>query len=70
MIIVFLILFFKFKIKDQKSGKTLAMGSRQRDLYALDFPKTTLFAHYSKKTSEEIWHAWLRHPQSKNIAIS
>lgn len=65
MIVAFFNFFFKIKIMDHKTGKTLATGSRQCDLYALDFPKSASFARYSKKASEGIWHARLAHPQSK-----
>lgn len=49
-----------FKIKHQKTGKTLATVSGLGDLYFLDLPKSTaLFVRYSQRASKDIWHVGL-----------
>lgn len=56
-----------FAIKKQRTGKILAKGSKKEGLYALDDNKKVaeaLFSIRNKRTSENIWHKRLGHPQS------
>ncbi|KAF8369725.1 hypothetical protein HHK36_032252 [Tetracentron sinense] len=52
---------------DQKTGQTLATGSRKGDLYALDENKRAFFTSRVGTTSEDVWHQRLGHPQHKTI---
>eukprot|EP00268_Persea_americana_P067566 TRINITY_DN9315_c1_g1_i2.p1 TRINITY_DN9315_c1_g1~~TRINITY_DN9315_c1_g1_i2.p1 ORF type:complete len:275 (+),score=35.30 TRINITY_DN9315_c1_g1_i2:143-967(+) len=56
-----------FVIKEQRKGKILAKGSMKEGLYALDDNKKVaeaLFSIRNRRTSENIWHKRLGHPQS------
>lgn len=55
------------KTKGQKNERTRAIGSRKRDLYALDLKKTAMFAPQSRKALEQLRHARLGHPYSKAL---
>ena len=59
-----------FLVRDRKTGRILATGSKRGNLYAIDGNiSAALMAVKTGKAPEDIWHQRLGHPNSKFLKI-
>lgn len=56
-----------FVVKDKMTGTQIAKGARRGDIYALKMDN--LLALSATRSSSDIWHARLGHPNSKSLEV-
>ncbi|XP_075086379.1 uncharacterized protein LOC142169076 [Nicotiana tabacum] len=60
----------KEKIMDKRTGKLMAKGTKREEIYALKADNfLALTATQTRRSSSDIWHARLGHPNSRSLEV-